>query len=63
MEYEYELRQAGEIVATGRLMHERPSQIGDRIVIGTREGIVSAVLPSIGDRPARITVELLRGSP
>lgn len=60
MDYEYELRTRAEVVATGRLTQEEPLAVGDRITVGTHHGIVSNLLPAIGGRPPRITVEIAR---
>ena len=41
--YKYELRRGEEIVATGHLSCEQPLAVGERLTIGTREGIVRTV--------------------
>ena len=62
-EYVYELRQGEEVVATGRLSGERPFEVGERVSIGGREGIVRAVEPLLGVRELRLVVQLVRDGP
>lgn len=58
--YRYELRRGDEIVATGHLNHERQLEIGDRIEIGSKTGIVRAAEPLLGGQEIRLVVQLLR---
>jgi hypothetical protein len=58
--YVYELRQGEEVVATGRVSGERPFEVGERVSIGGREGIVRAVEPLLGERELRLVVQLVR---
>jgi hypothetical protein len=60
VEYRYELRRGEEVLATGYLSRERPLQVGDRIVIGGRPGIVRSVDPILGERELRLVVQLWR---
>jgi hypothetical protein len=60
VEYRYELRRGDEIVATGHLSRERPLEVGERLTIGSREGIVRAVDPLLGEREQRLVVQLVR---
>ena len=60
LEYVYELRQGEEVVATGRLTRARPLEVGERVTIGGREGIVRAVDPLLGERELRLVVQLVR---
>jgi len=45
VEYVYELRQGEDVVATGRLSRAEPLEVGERVSIGGREGIVRTVEP------------------
>ena len=56
--YVYELRQGDEVVATGRLVRD-PLEVGDRVSIGGREGIVRSIEPTLGSQELRLVVQLL----
>ena len=58
--YRYELRHGDELVATGHLSREVPLAVGERLVIGGKQGIVWAVEPLLGERELRLVVKLLR---
>jgi hypothetical protein len=58
--YRYELRRGDEVVATGRLTREEPLEVGDRLLIGRREGIVRTIEPLLGERELRLVVQLVR---
>jgi len=62
-EYVYELRQGEEVVATGRLSRAQPLEVGERVSIGGREGIVRIVEPLLGVRELRLVVQLVRDAP
>jgi hypothetical protein len=62
VEYLYELRRGEEVVATGRILLEWPLQVGERVAIGGREGIVRAIEPLLGERPLKLIVQLVRPS-
>ena len=62
VEYRYELRRGDEVVATGHLVWERPLEVGQRVAIGGREGIVRAIEPLLGERELRLVVQLVRES-
>lgn len=57
--YVYELRHGEEVVATGHLSHPQPLEVGDRVSIGGREGIVRSVEPLLGSRELRLVVQLV----
>ena len=59
-EYEYELRRGDSVVATGRLSRDDPLEVGDRVMIGARPGVVRAVYPRLGERTMRVVVQLMR---
>ena len=60
VEYRYELRRGEEVLATGHLSRERPLEVGERLVIGGRPGIVRSVDPILGERELRLVVQLWR---
>jgi hypothetical protein len=57
--YRYELRRGEEIVATGHLTRETRVEIGDRIAIGSSEGIVRSIEPTLGERELHLVVQLM----
>jgi hypothetical protein len=57
--YRYDLRRGEEIVATGHLSSEQPFEIGARVEIGGRTGIVRALEPILGEPEHRLVVQLL----
>jgi hypothetical protein len=59
--YRYELRDADEVISTGHLNRERPLQVGDRVEIGGRAGLVRTVEPLLHDHEVRLVVELQAG--
>ena len=60
VEYLYELRRGDEIIVTGRLSRDRPLEIGDRLEIAQREGIVRVIEPILGEGALRLVVQLIR---
>lgn len=59
-DYRYELRRGDEMIATGHLSSEQPYEVGERITIGSRSGIVRSIEPSLGERELRLVVQLRR---
>jgi hypothetical protein len=59
-DYLYELRRGDEVIATGHLSREQPLEVGERIAIGSRAGIVRDVAPVLGERELRLVVQLTR---
>ena len=59
-DYRYELRRGGEVIATGHFSREQPIEVGERIMIGSRSGIVRDVAPVVGERELRLVVQLTR---
>jgi hypothetical protein len=53
-DYRYELRRGDEVLATGHLSREQPHEVGERIVIGGRPGIVRTIEPLLGERELRL---------
>ena len=60
VDYRYELWRGDEVVATGRLNYEQPLEVGDRIEIGGKYGIVNTIEPILRERELRLVVQLLR---
>jgi len=60
VEYVYELRRGYEIIVTGRLSRDHPLEIGDRLEIAQREGIVRVIEPILGESALRLVVQLAR---
>jgi len=48
------------VIATGHLSGEQPFEVGERITIGSRSGIVRSIEPSLGTRELRLVVQLRR---
>lgn len=59
IDYVYELRRGDEVIATGRLSREEPLEVGDRLEIAHREGIVRSVEPLLGESTLRVVVQLV----
>lgn len=59
-DYDYELRQAETIHATGRLTLEQHPELGERIRIGDHDGIIRDVLPALHGQTPRLVIQLLR---
>jgi hypothetical protein len=60
VEYRYELRRGDQLVATGRLSVQRRFEVGDRVEIGGKAGIVRSVEPVLGESALRLVVQLIR---
>lgn len=60
VEYRYDLRCGGKVVATGHLGREQPFEVGERVEIAGRVGVVRAVEPILGERELRMVVQLPR---
>jgi len=59
-DYRYELRRGDEVIATGHFSREQPLEVGERITIGGRAGIVRDIEPILGERELRLVVQLTR---
>jgi hypothetical protein len=57
--YLYELRRGEEVIATGHLTHDEPPELGGRITIAGREGIVRSIIPIRGQIEQRLILQLL----
>jgi hypothetical protein len=58
--YLYELRRGDKVIATGHLSSGQPVEVGDRITIGARSGIVRSADPLLGARERRLVVQIWR---
>jgi hypothetical protein len=58
--YRYELRRGEEVIATGRLTRERALEVGERIVIGGRPGVVRSIEPVLAERELHVVIQLFR---
>jgi hypothetical protein len=56
--YQYELRRADVVVATGRLSREESFEVGEQVVIAGHPGTVDAVYPQLVEQAMRIVVQL-----
>ena len=59
-DYRYELRRGDEVIATGHLSSEQLLEIGERVAIGSRSGIVRSIEPILGQHELRLVVQLRR---
>ena len=59
-DYRYELRRRDEVIATGHVNREQPLEVGERLSIGSRAGIVRDVEPILGERELLLVVQLTR---
>ena len=58
--YRYELRRGEEVLATGRLTRERALEVGERIAIGGRPGVVRSIEPVLAERELHVVIQLFR---
>ena len=56
--YDYELKRGDEIIATGRLVQERPLVPGETITINGETGIIDSTVPGYGQSPQRLIIKL-----
>lgn len=61
--YIYELRRGDTVIATGHLNREEPFQVGERVKIGGKQGIVRSVNPLLVQGELRMVVQLARQNP
>jgi len=59
-DYRYELRRGDEVIATGHLSREEPLEVGERLTINGRTGIVRDVEPLLAEQELRLVVQLTR---
>jgi hypothetical protein len=53
-DFVYELRRCDAVIATGRVIRELPLEVGERLTIGSHNGIVRTVQPQLGERDLRL---------
>jgi hypothetical protein len=58
--YRYELRGGEEVIVTGRLTRERALEVGERIAIGGRPGVVRSIEPVLAKRELHVVIQLFR---
>ena len=58
--YRYELRRGEEVIATGRMTHERALEVGERITLSGRPGVVRSIEPVLGERELHLVIQLFR---
>jgi len=58
--YRYELRRGDEVIATGRLTRERALEVGERIAIGGRPGVVRSIEPVLAERELHVVIQLFQ---
>jgi hypothetical protein len=58
--YRYELRRGDEVIATGRMTREPALEVGERITISGRPGVVRSIEPVLGERELHLVIQLLR---
>ena len=58
--YRYELRRGEELIATGRLTRERALEVGERIAIVGRPGVVRSIEPVLAERELHVVIQLFR---
>ena len=49
-----------ELIATGRLSRERALEVGERIAIGGRPGVVRSIEPVLAERELHLVIQLFR---
>jgi hypothetical protein len=58
--YRYEIRDGDKVVATGHLTLDTALVVGQSVTIGSAEGIVESIEPTIGGRELQLIVRLPR---
>ncbi len=58
--YRYELRRGDEVIATGRMTRERALEVGERITLSGRLGVVRSIEPVLGERDLHMVIQLFR---
>ena len=57
-DYRYEMRRGDEVVATGRLSHERPLQVGETLTFGSRRSVVRSIEPQLHDHELQLVLQV-----
>ena len=58
--YRYELRRGDEVIATGRMTRERALEVGERITLSGRLGVVRSIEPVLSERDLHMVIQLFR---
>ncbi len=58
--YRCELRRGDEVIATGRMTRERALEVGERITLSGRLGVVRSIEPVLGERDLHMVIQLFR---
>ena len=58
--YRYELRRGDEVIATGRMTRERALEVGERITLNSRPGVVRSIEPVLSERELHMVIQLFR---
>jgi hypothetical protein len=58
--YRYEFRCGEEVIATGRMTRERALEVGERITLSGRPGVVRSIEPVLGERELHLVIQLFR---
>jgi hypothetical protein len=60
--YRYESRRGEEVIATGRLTRESALEVGERITISGRLGVVRSIEPVLAEQDLHVVIQLFRDS-
>ena len=60
LSYTYELRRGEELLATGRFSRDSPLDVGQRIQVNGREGIIRSIEPQLHRGDQRVVIQLVR---
>ena len=58
--YRYELRRGDEVIVTGRMTRERALEVGERITLSGRLGVVRSIEPGLSERDLHMVIQLFR---
>jgi len=55
--YRYELRRGDEVIASGRMTRQRALEIGERITLSGRLGVVQSIEPGLSERDLHMVIQ------
>lgn len=58
--YIYELRESETVIATGHLRTTDPYEVGQRMTINDRDGLIQSIEPTLNPREQRVVIQLTR---
>jgi hypothetical protein len=58
--YRYELCRGEEVIATGRMTRGCAFEVGERVTVGGRLGVVRLVEPVLRERELHLVIQLFR---